>query len=90
MPILLRVAAPSNMDLDMALADHHQSGIRREKKGSSVSVVIPCFNEQDNIEPLYQALSRIGLGIDSEIIIVNDGSGDETVGKIQLIRRFEG
>ncbi len=48
-------------------------------KPKLISVVIPAFNEQDNLPVLIQqltvALKRIGL---YEIIIVNDGSTDET------------
>jgi glycosyltransferase involved in cell wall biosynthesis len=45
-----------------------------------LSVVVPVYNEQENVEPLYTALRAAldGLGRTYEIIIVDDGSGDET------------
>ena len=45
-----------------------------------LSVVIPVHNEEDNIRPLYDALSKslVALGRSYEIILVDDGSRDET------------
>ena len=47
---------------------------------SSLSVFFPCFNEQDNLRGLVDKAVDIlsGLQIDYEIIIVNDGSRDQT------------
>lgn len=47
-----------------------------ERKG--LSVVIPLFNEERNIEPLYSRLKEAleGFGVDYEIIMVDDGSTD--------------
>lgn len=49
----------------------------------SISAFFPCYNEQANVErTTEQALSVLSeLGADFEVIIVNDGSGDNT-GKI--------
>jgi len=46
----------------------------------SLSVFFPCYNEQDNIERVVKsAIDVLGpLGIDFEIIIVDDGSRDKT------------
>lgn len=43
-----------------------------------LSVVIPLFNEQDSIEPLYRGLKEAleHLGKEYEIIVVDDGSTD--------------
>tara|TARA_R110001599_G_scaffold353676_1_gene595223 strand:- start:286879 stop:288174 length:1296 start_codon:yes stop_codon:yes gene_type:complete len=43
----------------------------------SVSVVVPCFDEGDNIRDVLDALSRLNYP-DYEIICVNDGSSDNT------------
>jgi glycosyltransferase involved in cell wall biosynthesis len=47
---------------------------------ASLSVFFPCFNEQDNIEPLVtKAVEILGaVTPDFEILIVDDGSSDET------------
>ena len=48
--------------------------------GPSISVFFPCYNEQDNLaRTTAQAVTVLGkLGVDFEVIIVDDGSGDET------------
>src|SRR5712692_3433793 len=47
---------------------------------SAISVVIPVHDEEDNVEPLHDALTRSleKLGRRYEIIFVDDGSRDET------------
>ncbi|MBI5286399.1 MAG: glycosyltransferase family 2 protein [Deltaproteobacteria bacterium] len=44
-----------------------------------VSIVIPVYNEEKNIPPLYSSLKTVmdGLGMDYEIIFVDDGSTDK-------------
>ncbi len=48
--------------------------------GPSISVFFPCYNEQDNlVRTAEQAVGVLDkLGVDFEVIIVDDGSGDET------------
>jgi glycosyltransferase involved in cell wall biosynthesis len=45
-----------------------------------ISVVVPLHNEEDSIQPLYDAISKAVSGDfqDYEIIFVDDGSGDRT------------
>ncbi|MBN8530346.1 MAG: glycosyltransferase family 2 protein [Alphaproteobacteria bacterium] len=47
-----------------------------------LSVVIPSYNEQDNIEPLMEALEAALRDINFEVVFVDDGSNDSTVDKI--------
>ena len=47
-----------------------------------LSLVVPTFNEQENIEPVYRAVTRVLDGIDWEIIFVDDSSADATVDNI--------
>ncbi len=46
----------------------------------SVSVVVPCYNEEGNIERVVESLLEKlpGMVSDYEIVIVNDGSSDRT------------
>ncbi len=46
----------------------------------SISVFFPCYNEQANVARVAQSAVEVleGLGADYEIIIVDDGSADET------------
>jgi glycosyltransferase involved in cell wall biosynthesis len=46
----------------------------------SLSIVLPAYNEEANVENAINEVSRVSqeLGIDHEIIMVNDGSADRT------------
>jgi glycosyltransferase involved in cell wall biosynthesis len=52
-----------------------------------LSVVVPAHDEQDNVEPLYQALvvSLDELGRSYEVIFVDDGSNDQTFARMTAI-----
>ena len=43
------------------------------------SVVIPCFNEGKNIEILLEQVKESILSQGIEVILVNNGSNDESV-----------
>ena len=45
-----------------------------------LSVVVPCYNEQDNISNFAFELNKTlsTAGIDHEIVFVNDGSSDNS------------
>jgi glycosyltransferase involved in cell wall biosynthesis len=43
-----------------------------------LSVVIPVMNEEDNIQPLLEAVHNALAELDYEIILVDDGSSDST------------
>jgi dolichol-phosphate mannosyltransferase len=49
----------------------------------SVSVIVPLFNEQDNVSILQSELRAALNGLDHEIIFVDDGSIDGTVERIE-------
>jgi ubiquinone/menaquinone biosynthesis C-methylase UbiE len=49
--------------------------------GLGCSVVIPCHNEEDNVQ---EAIKRVPqMGVYTEIIVVNDGSTDRTAEKVR-------
>ncbi len=52
-----------------------------------LSVIIPCFNEQDNIELMYNKFSKIFQEQKGnyELIFVDDGSKDKTLNNIKNI-----
>jgi glycosyltransferase involved in cell wall biosynthesis len=69
----------------------------------TVSIIVPCHNETDNLQPLHQELSRVLAGLTErfELIFVDDGSSDDTaealealaerdsrVRVVQLVRNF--
>ena len=50
------------------------------------SIILPCFNESDNIIELYNELLSLEIGVNNaEIIFVNNGSTDDTEEKIDKI-----
>ncbi len=50
--------------------------------GPAISVVVPVFNEEENIPNLQSELSAALAGLDYEIIFVDDGSSDGTAARI--------
>lgn len=49
----------------------------------SISVVIPLYNEQDNMETLQRELHSALQGLSYEIVFVDDGSKDDTVRRVE-------
>lgn len=64
-------------------AQHSSQPERNKNSALSISVFFPCYNEQANVQrTVNQALEVLrNLGAEFEVIIVDDGSKDET-GKI--------
>ena len=48
-----------------------------------ISVVIPLFNEEDNIAELQEELASALAGIEHEVVFVDDGSTDRTLERIR-------
>ncbi len=73
------------------------SGTRKPGPGASspsagprsLSVVVPVFEEEANAEALVDGLVEVlrPLGIPFEIIVVDDGSGDGTLGVLRRVQR---
>nr|WP_295932174.1 glycosyltransferase family 2 protein [uncultured Dyadobacter sp.] len=51
----------------------------RKKTCRAVSIVIPLYNEQDNVAPLFKAVRSALRGYDYELVLVDDGSTDLTL-----------
>lgn len=56
------------------------------------SVVIPAKNEEESIRPLYGAIKTVmqSLPGDWELIIINDGSDDQTESVVKKLRQEDG
>jgi glycosyltransferase involved in cell wall biosynthesis len=54
----------------------------------ALSLVVPVYNEEGNVEPLHAELSRVAaaLGVPCEIVFVNDGSADGTGQRLEALR----
>lgn len=52
-----------------------------------ISIIIPCFNEEDNIELLYKKLVSVlnDTGMEFELIYIDDGSTDNSLMKMRNI-----
>ena len=52
----------------------------------TVTILIPCYNEENSLDVLYERLQNVITQIktyDFQILLVNDGSKDNTLGKMQ-------
>jgi dolichol-phosphate mannosyltransferase len=63
-------------------------------KSPAVSIVVPVFNEEENIPILQSELRNALAGLDHEIVFVDDGSTDQSAEKIERapnvrVLRFE-
>ncbi|MGH7314511.1 MAG: glycosyltransferase family 2 protein, partial [Candidatus Rokuibacteriota bacterium] len=56
-----------------------------------LSVVIPVYNEEENLEPLWAELRPVldGLGLEFEVIFVDDGSQDRSAEVIRAVREAD-
>jgi glycosyltransferase involved in cell wall biosynthesis len=54
-----------------------------------ISVVVPVFNERDNLRPLHEELSRVigALGAAYELVFVDDGSCDGSAEVLRAIKK---
>ena len=61
---------------------------RGQGNEAMLSVVAPLFNERENLGDLHRRLTLTleSLGLDDEIILVDDGSVDETPGLLASLR----
>jgi len=56
-----------------------------------LSVVVPLYNEEESLRPLYEAITNavVPLGVSYEIVFVDDGSRDATVQLADAIARSD-
>lgn len=57
-----------------------------------VTILIPCYNEEQSLPMLYEQLAALADNhskYDWEILFVNDGSKDNTIGVIQQLQKKE-
>jgi cellulose synthase/poly-beta-1,6-N-acetylglucosamine synthase-like glycosyltransferase len=56
-----------------------------------VTVLVPLFNEEESLKPLYNEIKKSvkGISSDYEIIFVDDGSTDRSLAVIKELNRFD-
>lgn len=59
------------------------------KEKNKISIVIPCYNEEENAEVIYKAVSGVLTGEDIEIIFIDDCSTDGTLEKIKDLALYD-
>jgi glucosyltransferase len=69
----------------------NQADVMYPENKPVISLIIPCYNEEDSLAPLYTELCAISAlmgeryGIEFEFLLINDGSHDKTM---QIIREL--
>jgi glycosyltransferase involved in cell wall biosynthesis len=58
----------------------------------ALSIIVPLFNEEENVGPMYEAIRQAvaGLGKPIEIVFVDDGSRDQTFAAAEALPRHQG
>ncbi len=57
-----------------------------------ISIVIPCYNEQETIPIFYKEVTKIAdemKDLDFELLFINDGSNDNTLNKIKELVKID-
>lgn len=60
----------------------------QESENVDISIIIPVFNEEDNIDRLYEEIVAVMRTLDDEyeIIFIDDGSSDGSLGLLTALR----
>lgn len=58
---------------------------RKVPRDRAISVIIPVYNEELNVDELYERLTEVLQGGDVEFIFIDDGSTDNTVARVQAL-----
>ncbi len=61
-----------------------------KKKKDKISVIVPCYNEELSLDYFYDEIDRISKKmkkLDFEFLFINDGSKDNTLGKIKELSK---
>ncbi len=62
---------------------------------SLLSVIVPCYNEEENIQLFYEELLKstkclAEKGVELELLYINDGSKDGTVQEVKRLHELDG
>jgi glycosyltransferase involved in cell wall biosynthesis len=70
------------------VTSHHSLSPRPPGSLPSISVVAPAYNEEEVLETFYERVTRVltDIGAPYEIVLVNDGSRDNTLAMMHAMR----
>lgn len=75
------------MVADNRIDNAEQAGLRAA--GPELSVIVPTYNERDNVEELTKRLDACLSGVRWEVIFVDDDSPDGTAGKVRELAQAD-
>jgi dolichol-phosphate mannosyltransferase len=75
------------MVADNRIDNAEQAGLRAA--GPELSVIVPTYNESDNVEELTKRLDACLSGVRWEVIFVDDDSPDGTAGKVRELAQAD-
>lgn len=75
------------MVADKRIDNAEQAGLRAA--GPELSVIVPTYNERDNVEELTKRLDACLSGVRWEVIFVDDDSPDGTAGKVRELAQAD-
>ena len=63
--------------------------MNKTKNKELLSIIVPCYNEEESIPLFYAEIIKVfkELGVDYELIFVNDGSKDNTLNEIKSLAK---
>lgn len=70
-------------------AEYAPDDRRTARRALDLAVVIPVFNEYGNVQPILRRLNVALVGLQHEIIFVDDGSSDGTAAEIEQIAHYD-
>ena len=70
---------PLIMPLSPTPALQAEHDMFKTRPGPALSIIIPCYNERGNVEPLYESVAAAVTHYDWELIFVDDNSPDGTM-----------
>ncbi len=56
----------------------------------NVTIIIPCYNEEKSLEPLYKHLKKVITQIEGynfKVLLINDGSQDSTLEQMRILHK---
>jgi len=72
--------SPSEPDIDSSPQD------TRKPSSQGVTLLVPAFNEENGIEGVLRRLAALDLGVQTEVLVVDDGSTDGTGERLEQLK----